>query len=398
MIRIHSLLFRQLVSRFALSAVVGAAVTLSGCGRKDDDKKSMTPSLPVMRVEAGAADISSPYSVRLEGRADAEIRPQVDGVLQEILVREGDLVRKGQPLFRIDDSTYREQYSTALAAQHAAEAQASVARVNAEKLVPLVENKVVAPVQLTTAQAQEKAARAMAEQAAAQARAARINLDYAVVKSPVAGYIGRIPYRQGTLLTKNQTQPLTTISDVGRMYAVFSISESEFSRFKAIYPGKSIDEKVAAVPPVTLTLSDGTIYPQPGKLESLSGGFDRVTGSIGMRASFPNDSGLLRSGNSGTVSLAARFTGIILVPQTATVDLQDKLFVFQLQPGNKVKKQVITASGKSGPNFIVVGGIRPGDTIVTAGIDKLKDGAVIKPMAAAPATGKAAVATPATAR
>ncbi|NTU68614.1 MAG: efflux RND transporter periplasmic adaptor subunit [Chlorobiaceae bacterium] len=382
------------VSRILLLAAVGVSLALGGCGRKDDEKKNMIPSLPVMRVEAGSADISMDYPVRLEGRADAEIRPQLDGVLRDILVKEGDLVRKGQPLFRIDDATYREQYTTALAAQHAAEAQASVARVNAEKLVPLVENKVVAPVQLTTARAQAQAARATAEQAAAQARAARINLDYSLVRAPFAGYIGRIPYRQGTLLTKNQVQPLTTLSDVGRMVAVFSISESEFARFKGIYPGETIDQKVAAVPPVRLTLSDGSPYPQPGKLESLSGGFDRVTGSIGMRASFPNESGLLRSGNSGTVSLSARFTGINLVPQTATVDLQDKLFVFLLQPGNKVKKQVITVSGKSGPNYIVTSGIRPGDTIVTAGIDKLKDGAPIKPAAVAPAAGPSAAATP----
>ncbi len=378
--------------RIALTAVFGISVALSGCGRKEEDKKNMVPSLPVMQVGSGTADIASSYSVRLEGRADAEIRPQVDGVLQEILVKEGDLVRKGQPLFRIDDSTYREQYNTAAAASQAADAQASVARVNAEKLVPLVENKVVAPVQLTTARAQEQAAKAVAAQAAAQARAARINLGYSLVRAPFAGYVGRIPYRQGTLLTRNQTQPLTTLSDVGRMYAVFSISEAEFARFKRIYPGDTIDRKVAAVPPVALTLSDGSAYPEAGKLESLSGGFDRVTGSIGMRASFPNDGGLLRSGNSGTVSLSARFSDIMLVPQTATVDLQDKLFVFLLQPGNRVKKQVVTVSGKSGKDYIVTGGVRPGDTIVAAGIDKLKDGAPIKPIAAGPASAAPAAA------
>lgn len=378
--------------RIALTAVFGISVALAGCGKKEEDKKNMVPSLPVMKVGSGTADIASSYSVRLEGRADAEIRPQVDGVLQEILVKEGDLVRKGQPLFRIDDSTYREQYNTAAAASQAADAQASVARVNADKLVPLVENKVVAPVQLTTARAQEQAAKAVAAQASAQARAARINLGYSLVRAPFAGYVGRIPYRQGTLLTRNQTQPLTTLSDVGRMYAVFSISEAEFARFKRIYPGDTIDRKVAAVPPVALTLSDGSAYPEAGKLESLSGGFDRVTGSIGMRASFPNDGGLLRSGNSGTVSLSARFSDIMLVPQTATVDLQDKLFVFLLQPGNRVKKQVVTVSGKSGKDYIVTGGVRPGDTIVAAGIDKLKDGAPIKPIAAGPASAAPAAA------
>lgn len=381
MTRVNSPSLRELIFRILLAAAVGTTFSLAGCGRKDDGKKNMTPALPVIRVEAATAVLSSAYSVRLEGESDADIRPQVDGVLQEILVREGDLVRKGQPLFRIDDSNYREQYNTALAAQHAAEAQAAVARVNSEKLLPLVENKVVAPVQLTTAKAQEKAAKAVAEQSAAQARAAHINLDYTVIKAPVSGYVGRMPFRKGSLLTKNQAQALTTISDIGRIYAVFSISESEFARFKNLYPGNTLTEKIANVPPVTLTLSDGSVYPHPGKLESVSGGFDRTTGSIGLRAVYPNGDGLLRSGNSGTVSLTAEYKGIMLIPQAATVDLQDKLFVFVLQKGNKVSKQVITVSGKSGQSYIVTDGVKPGDTIVTAGVDKLKDGAVIKPTA-----------------
>lgn len=387
--------FRHTISRAALLAASGAMFALAGCGGGGDQKKEMVPTLPVMQVRAGAADISSDYPVRLEGRADAEIRPQVDGVLQEILVREGQFVRKGQALFRIDDAAYREQYNTSVAAQQAAEAQASVAKVNADRLLPLVENHVVAPVQLTTAKAQSQAARAMAAQAAAMARAARINLGYTVIKAPVDGYIGRIPYRQGTLLTRNQAQPLTTLSDTGKMYAVFSISEAEFARFKNLYPGRTIDEKIAAVPPVALILSDGTPYAEPGRLESLSGDFDQRTGSIGMRASFPNEGGLLRSGNSGTVSLKARFDGIILVPQSATVDLQDKLLVFLLRKGNKVKQQVITVSGRSGPDYIVSGGLEPGDTIVTAGIDKLKEGAAVKPMPAA-ASGKVVPVQPAT--
>jgi membrane fusion protein (multidrug efflux system) len=382
---------RKLFPRFTHAAILGSVLLCSGCGNKVEDNKGKMPSLPVMTVQSTSAVVSSDYSVQLEGRADADIRPQVDGMLQGILVKEGDSVSKGQPLFKIDDAVYREQYNTALAAQHAAEAQAAVARVNAEKLVPLVENKVVAPVQLTTAKAQEQAAKAQAEQAAATARAAGINLGYTVIKAPVAGYVGRIPFRQGNLLTRNQTQALTTLSDVGKMYAVFSISESEFARFKSVYAGNTIQEKVAGVPPVRLTLSGGTVYSHEGRLESVSGDFDRSTGSIGLRAVFPNTEGLLRSGNSGTVTLNTSYSGVLLVPQSATVELQDKVFAFVLQNGNKVKKQVISVSGKSGPNYIVSAGIKSGDRIVTAGVDKLQDGAVIKPMS----EGTPSVARPA---
>ena len=382
------------ISRFALTALVGAALFASGCSKQEEKGNSKIQSLPVLKVESTTAAVTNVYSARLEGRVDVDIRPQVDGVLQSILVKEGDVVRKGQPLFTIDDSVYREQYNTALAAQHAAEAQAAVAHVNSEKLVPLVENKVVAPVQLTTARAQEQSAKASAEQAAAVARAARINLGYSVIKAPVGGYLGRILYRQGNLLTKNQTQPLTSLSDIGTMYAVFSISEAEFARFKNFYAGTSIQEKIVNVPPVTLKLSDGTVYGHQGKLESVSGEFDQATGSIALRAAFPNSEGLLRSGNSGTVSLSSNYNGVLLVPQTATVDLQDKLFVFVLQTGNKVKKQVITISGKSGSNYIVTDGLKPGDIIVTAGIDKLPEGTVIKPVASAPSAAPSPVSSP----
>ncbi|RXK84890.1 efflux RND transporter periplasmic adaptor subunit [Chlorobaculum sp. 24CR] len=378
------LALRSRFSRLSVGVLLGSFLLLPGCGKKQDEQKQMTPALPVMKVEPSSASVTTAYSVRLEGLADAEIRPQVDGMLQAILVKEGDIVKKGQPLFRIDDSMYREEYNTALAAQRAAEAQAAVAKVNVEKLKPLVENKVVAPVQLTTAKAQEAAARAQAAQAAAVARSAAINLGYTVIKAPVAGYIGRIPYRQGNLLTKNQAAALTTLSDVGRMYAVFSISEAGFANFKKLYPGATLQQKIEAVPPVKLTLSDGTVYNHGGKLESISGDFDATTGSIGLRASFPNPEGFLRSGNSGTVSLFSKYDKVIVVPQAATVELQDKVMVTLLTAGDKVMKQVITVAGRSEENYIVSDGLKPGDVIVTAGIEKLQDGMVIKPMPAAP--------------
>lgn len=372
--------FRHRIFRLATGALLASSLFLSGCGGKQDKPQQMTPELPVMKVEPSSAAVASTWSVRLEGLADAEIRPQVDGTLQAILVKEGDLVKKGQPLFKIDDAVYREAYKTALAAQHAAEAQAAVASVNVEKLIPLVKNRVVSPVQLTTARAQFKSAKAQAEEAAAAAKTAAINLGYTVIKAPVAGYVGRIPFRQGNLVTKNQTQALTMLSDVNRMYAVFSMSESAFADFKQRYPGATLQEKIDAVPPVTLTLSDGTVYQHEGKLESISGGFDASTGSIGLRVAFPNKEGLLRSGNSGTVNLLAQYHNAIQVPQAATVELQDKVMVCVLGKDNKVIKRVITVEGASGQNYIVSGGLKPGDVIVTAGIDRLQDGAVIKPL------------------
>jgi membrane fusion protein (multidrug efflux system) len=371
--------------RIPFLVVLSAAVLATGCGKKEEKGPQQTPELPVLTLQPATAAVATDYSTMLEGRVNVEIRPQVDGTLQKILVDEGASVKAGQPLFRIDDRTLREQYNTAVAAQHAAEAGSSVAKLDAEKLVPLVKNNVVSEVQLRTARANYAAAKAGAEQARAAARAAGIRLGYAEIRAPVGGYIGRIPFRLGSLVMENQSEALTTLSDVSEMYAYFSISETEFSRFKQLYAGESIEEKLRNVPPVSLVLSDGTVYAEQGKVEAVSGQFDRETGSISMRAVFPNAKGLLRTGNTGKVRMEAIYSGVILVPQEATVELQDKVFVFVVGKGNAVTKQVITVLGKSGNSYIAGSGVRTGDIIATAGIEKLQDGQVIRPAAAAPA-------------
>ena len=378
-------------SFLSIPVVIGICIPIlfSGCGGgagnggKDGDKKGM-PALPVMTVTAGDATVGTEYSSLLEGKVNVEIRPQVDGTLQKIYVDEGAFVKAGQPLFKIDDRLYREQYNSALAAQHAAEASLAVAKLNEEKLVPLVKNNVISDIQLTTARANRQAARAAVEQSRAAARSAFVNLDYSTLKAPVSGYIGKIPLRLGSLVSKNQTNWLTLLSDVSEIYAYFSMSEIDFMRFRNQYAGATLQDKVKLVAPVSLIMADGTLFAEKGTIGTISGQFDQSTGSVRIRAVFPNPGGLLRSGNTGKVVVESRYQHVLLVPQAATVELQDKVFVFLLGKGNKVNKQVITVSGKSGNNYIVSSGVKPGDVIVTAGTEKLPDGTVIKPVKSSP--------------
>ncbi|MEI7789133.1 MAG: efflux RND transporter periplasmic adaptor subunit [Chlorobiaceae bacterium] len=377
---------KKLRNRFVrISAVIGMClpVLLYGCGPgnegKDPGMKEKT-SLPVATLALSDATVAVFYSALLEGKVNVEIRPQVDGTLQTVYVDEGSFVKAGQSLFKIDDRVYREQYNSALASQHAAEAKLVVARLDEEKLVPLVENKVIAEIQLKTAKANTKAAQAAEEQAKAAARSAQVNLDYTLIKAPVSGYIGKIPLRLGSLVSKNQSEWLTLLSDVSQVYAYFSMSENDFMRFRQKYAGATIQEKLQKVSPVSLVMSDGTLYAEKGVIGSMSGQFDQTTASVRIRAVFPNPHGLLRSGNTGKVMMESLSHQVLLVPQAATVELQDKVFVFVLGKGNSVKKQVVTVSGKSGNNFIVSTGLKQGDAIVTAGIEKLKDGMVIVPV------------------
>jgi membrane fusion protein, multidrug efflux system len=380
----------KLIQRFfRFQIVVGICmpVLFYGCGPANGGKngeKKEKPALPIMTIGTSDAVVTTSYSSLLEGKVNVEIRPQVDGTLSAIYVDEGAFVKTGQPLFKIDDRVYREQYNSSLAAQHAAEASLVVARLNEEKLVPLVKNNVISDIQLKTAKANRQAAQAAVEQSRAAARSAQVNLDYTTIKAPVSGYIGKIPLRLGSLVSKNQSQWLTLLSDVSEIYAYFSMSEIDFMRFRKQYDGSTLQEKVTQVAPVSLVMADGTLFPEKGALSTISGQFDQTTGSVRIRAVFPNAKGLLRSGNTGKVVVESLFHNVVLVPQAATVELQDKVFVFLLGKGNSVKKQVITVKGKSGNNYIVGSGLKQGDTIVTSGTEKLPDGMVIRPVRNAP--------------
>ncbi len=372
-----------------MSSVIGMClpVLIYGCGPGEGKDAAMKqkPSLPVMTVHLSDAVVTTFYSSLLEGKVNVEIRPQVDGTLEKIYVDEGSFVKSGAPLFKIDDRVYREQYNSALASQHAAEARLVVAKLDEEKLLPLVQNKVISEIQLKTATANAHAAQAAVEQAKAAARSAKVNLDYTVIKAPVSGYIGKIPLRLGSLVSKNQSEWLTLLSDVSEVYAYFSMSENDFMRFRQKYAGETVQEKLHQLSPVSLLMSDGTRYSEKGVIGTISGQFDQTTASVRIRAVFKNPHGLLRTGNTGKVVFESQFHDALLVPQAATVELQDKIFVFLLDKANKVAQHVITVSGKSGNNYIVSAGLKPGDSIVTAGTEKLKDGMVINPQQGMPA-------------
>jgi membrane fusion protein, multidrug efflux system len=374
-------LFPGHISRISHTARLALLLFLWGCGPNNGKDAMQKPvqSLPVSVVRVSDAAVENSYSAMLEGRVNVEIRPQVDGTIQAIYVDEGAKVTAGQPLFKIDDRLYREQYNSALAARHAAEAKLGAAKLDVDKLVPLVENKVVSEIQLKTAKAAYRADLANVEQAKAAEGAAKVNLDYTIIKAPVGGYIGKIPLRTGSLVTKNQVALLTLLSDVSEVYAFFSMSENDFMSFRRQYAGSTIQEKLQKIAPVSLVLSDGTRYPEKGAISTISGQFDQTTGSVRVRAVFPNPGGLLRSGNTGKVIVASLYRGAFLVPQAATVELQDKVFVFIVDKGGRVRKQVIAIAGTSGNDYIVTSGIGPGDTFVTSGIEKLQDGTFIKP-------------------
>jgi membrane fusion protein (multidrug efflux system) len=338
-----------------------------------------TPALPVIAVSNREATTYREYPASLEGKVNVEIRAQVDGYLENIYVDEGAYVKKGQSLFRINDRPYREQLANAQASLLAAQANMEKAQLEVDRLAPLVKNNVVSEVQLKTAEASLQTAKANVAQARAQVSNAQIDLGYTLIKAPVDGYIGRIPFKSGSLVGRGEEQPLTVLSDINEVYAYFSMSEVDFLQFKELVPGNTLEEKIKNLPPVEVVLADGNAYAEKGRIETVEGQFDNTMGSISFRAVFPNSKGLLRSGNTGRIRIPRQLHEAMVIPQEATFEIQDKVFVFALGDSNKVVGKPITIQDRTANYYFVNGGVKSGDKIVFAGHGNLRDGMVIEP-------------------
>ncbi|MGA0559673.1 efflux RND transporter periplasmic adaptor subunit [Larkinella sp. VNQ87] len=360
----------------------GSLLALLGCsasGQESQQTASEVPTLPVVEVQKAAMTTYQEFPATLEGKVNVDIRPQVEGYLEKIFVDEGAAVRKGQPLFKIDEQSYREQLSNAQASLLMAKANQDKAALEVARLTPLVQNKVISEVQLKTAQSMLNAAKASVGQAEAAVSTAKTNLSRTLITAPANGYIGRLPYKPGSLVGRAEPQPLTTLSDVRELYAYFSMSETDFLQFTQQAGGNSLADKIKRLPSVELLLADNTPYAQKGRIEMVSGQFDKTMGSISFRATFPNAQGLLRSGITGRIRIPEPHGAMVVVPQEATFERQDRVFVFALTDSNKVESRPLQILGESGTYYLIRSGIQPGDRIVRDGLDRLHDGDVIVP-------------------
>ena len=370
------------ITVFLLLSVLAAGIYSCGPSNANNAGAPGQPppqSLPVLTVSDQQVTAYREFTASVEGSRDIEIRPQVDGYLDRISVDEGAYVRKGQVLFHIDPRTYREKLNTANAFLQSANAALESAQINVDKLTPLVANSVVSDVQLKSAKASYNAAVANVSSAQAAVDAAKIDLGYTAVKAPADGYIGTIPFKTGSLVGKGNLEALTVLSETKDIHVYFSMSELDFLDFKKQFEGNTIEQKIKEIPSVELILADNSVYPQKGKVEIVDGQFDKTMGAIKLRATFPNVNGLLRSGNTGRIRIPRQLTKSVLIPQEATFELQDKVFVYALLDSNKVEGRPVTVSDRSGRYYLISNGLKPGEKIVYNGLDRLRDGMAINP-------------------
>ena len=355
---------------------------LASCNSTSGNEGMAFPpqSLPVIHLKKLPATTYQEFSATVEGSKDIEIRPQVDGILEKIYIDEGAYVRTARPLFYINSRIYQEQVNTAKANLATAKANLAQADINVNKLTPLVQNNVISEIQLNTAKAARDAAAAGVSQAQAMLHQAQINAGYTLIKAPVEGYIGRIPFKIGSLVGTSTAEALTVLSETKDVHAYFSFSEKDFLAFRNQFPGATIHEKIKQIPPVELVLADNSAYPQKGSVQLVSGQFDNSMGAISFRASFKNPDGMLRSGITGKIRIPYSLAAAIVVPQESTFELQDKVFVFTVSDSNKVSGIPVTIAAKSGNYYLVSQGLSTSDKIVYTGLDRLRDGMFIQPI------------------
>ncbi|MBU2995750.1 efflux RND transporter periplasmic adaptor subunit [Cellulophaga baltica] len=356
------------MKKTVIKTISAMALILSSCGSKEKSTVAAPPA-PTLKVETlKKKDITvyNEFSTTLEGIQNVEIWPKVSGFVQNIYVEEGQKIKKGQLLFKLETQTLNQD-------ANAAKASVNVAQVEVDKLIPLVEKNIISNVQLETAKAQLM-------QAKSNYQSVTSNINYANITSPVDGYIGEIPYQIGALVSPTMTQPLTTVSDVSTVRAYFSMSERQALNFKSSIPtGKDHLLDLSKAPEVKLIMINGEEYAESGKIAMINSIINSTTGSVTARADFKNPNNILSSGSTGKIKIPKKYEDIYEIPQVATIDLQGKKLVYVLNSDSTINTMPLDIIENTQNGFIVKNGIAPNTTILVEGVIRVKDGMKINP-------------------
>ena len=369
-----------------LMVLVGCAALTASC--KQAPVAQMEAEYAVLKVSPSDKVLSTTYSATIRGRQDIDIYPQVSGFLTRLCVEEGQAVRKGQVLFIIDQVPYRAALQTAEANVEAARASVATAQLTYDSKKELFAQNVISEFDLQTSYNNLLTAKAQLAQTEAQRVSAANNLSYTEVKSPADGVVGTLPYRVGALVSASLPKPLTTVSDNSDMYVYFSMTENQLLDMTRRYGSRS--KALEEMPAIELILNDKSTYPSQGKIETISGVIDTSTGTVSLRAVFPNKEGLLQSGGAGNVVVPVQKRNCIVVPQAATYEVQDKVFVFKVVDGKAQSAPVEVTRVNGGKEYIVDKGLNVGDVIVAEGVGLLREGTPIQAKAASSATQETA--------
>lgn len=363
---------------FHTIVLASLAISITSCDKQAPQAARGAAPYKVIEVPTQNVTTYSSFPTSLQGKVNSNVKPKVTGYIEEVYVDEGTMVKKGQPLFRIETNILTQNADAAKAAIATAEAQVNVAQVNVDKLIPLVQKGIISNIELETAQAALASAKSQHASAKANYNSIIANIDFAVVKSPIDGRVGAINFRTGSLVSPSDPTPLTVVSDESELFAYYAMTEKEYFQFLEKTPGATLKDKLNNLPEVDLVLANGQKYLHKGKIETITGQVNVQTGTVQVRASFPNKEGFLSNGNSGTLLLPNQYDDVLVVPRSATFEQQGQTFVYKVQ-NDTAKATLINVVDNANNLSIVSEGIKKGEVIVGTGLGTLRSGTAITP-------------------
>ncbi|MBZ9730257.1 efflux RND transporter periplasmic adaptor subunit [Salegentibacter sp. JZCK2] len=352
------------LSLFISTAIFTSCADSKGGQAQENQAKGPQP-FPVIEVPTRTVTGYTSYPTSIEGVVNSEVRAKVPGYITDVLIDAGAKVKKGQLLFKLETESLSGDAA-------AAKANVNAAKVEVEKLKPLVEKDIISPVQLETAKAQ-------LAQAEANYNSIAANIDYANIKSPIDGQVGNINFRNGALVSPGDPTPLTTVSQTDEVYAFFSMNEKNFLSFMNTTEANTMEEKIENLPEINLVLANGMEFENKGTIETISGEINQQTGTVTFRAKFDNSNGLLRNGSSGTVRIPEVYEDAVIVPTLSTFEQQGKTFVYRVKDDSSLVASSIVILEEVNKVYVVKEGIEKGSIILAKGANKVKPGTKIQP-------------------
>lgn len=347
---------------------LGLFLVVASCGNNEQKQAAAaTPAapFPVAQIQSKTVTGYTEYPATIEGIVNSDVRAKTSGYIEKVYVDEGEKVRKGQALFKLETQSLSQDAG-------AAKALVNVAQVEVDKLIPLVEKNIISPVQLETAKANLAQAKASYSSVSA-------NIGYATIKSPIDGYVGAINFREGALISPGDATPLTTVSEIDQVYAFFSFNEAQYINHLQKNEGETKAERIKNSPDLDLILANGKLYSEKGRIQTSTGQINQNTGTIKIRAAFNNPNEILTNGNSGTIRIPEEYKDAIVIPQSATFEQQGNIMIFKLGADNKVETSILKIQGTVDNLYVVESGVDIDDKIIVSGIGKLQNGMVISP-------------------
>lgn len=357
------------------------SLVIISCGTKDEGRGdwNQPKELPVLKVEKSNFTKYKSYPTKIEGVQEIEVRAKIDGYLQKIFVDEGQFVKKGQLLFQLETNLISQNNEALTASIKSAEASVQITKIEVNRLKPLIDKNIVSPIMLQTAQARLQEAQARLSETRGTLQSNKVNQQYAKITSPVDGYVGKLTYRQGSLIGPSTPLAMTTISNTEKVFAYFSISENQLTEITHSINGTNINEELKKLPPVQFQKNNGEMYSEMGKLEVTTGKIDANSGTIQLRAIFKNPKRELLSGNTGIIKIPTKYQNQLAIPEVSTMNMQNMKMVYVLTKGDTIQLRPIQVKDKVDSYLLIESGLKEGETILAQGLGKVYPNSKIKP-------------------